>query len=320
MTASLKYPHFQTPSFQAPLMNAIYMWRLQPDLDIQKELVATYLGRNCVSIIFVMSGGGRCQQRNQVLQLEACTVYVGFGACFHDFELPQESIGHFLLINLQHSLISFDILTFFYETLFAGGPQRFNLAPDIAEEIYWVMTRIQNDITSKDQFRLDLVQKYLSIFLVYLRSHSQREKVAISMSRRGMLVRSFFSLLEENFKVAKTVDYYAGKLCVSAKHLSNVIKTASGIPTSYHINQRIVLEAKRMAQASDACLKEIAYHLGYEDVSAFSKMFKRVSGETFSDYRGSLEMELSNITTKRRSGNNDNNPGSIAVSRSSVPN
>jgi CheY-like chemotaxis protein/AraC-like DNA-binding protein len=114
--------------------------------------------------------------------------------------------------------------------------------------------------------------------------------VMVSMNRKGMLIRDFFALLENAFTTAKTVDYYAGKLCVSPKHLSNVIKMESGHPTSYHINQRIVVEAKRMTQASGASLKQIAFDLGYEDVAAFSKLFKRVTGENFSTYKSHLRL------------------------------
>ena len=114
--------------------------------------------------------------------------------------------------------------------------------------------------------------------------------VIVSNNRKGVLTRDFFVLLEEEFATARTVDYYADKLCVSPKHLSNVIKMESGYPTSWHINQRIVVEAKRMAQASGASLKQIAYALGYEDVAAFSKLFKRVTGENFSTFKSHLKL------------------------------
>ena len=93
---------------------------------------------------------------------------------------------------------------------------------------------------------------------------------------------------------AKTVDYYADKLCVSPKHLTNVIKLESGYPTSYHINQRIVFEAKRIVRTSGASLKQIAYELGYEDTAAFSKLFKRVTGENFSTYKCNLKFAYRN--------------------------
>ena len=110
------------------------------------------------------------------------------------------------------------------------------------------------------------------------------------MNRGEILTKDFFALLENEFTTARTVDYYAGKLCVTPKHLSSVIKKESGHNASYHISQRIVLEAKRMTQTTGACLKEIAYELGYEDIPTFSKLFKRISGETFSDYKCKLKV------------------------------
>jgi AraC family transcriptional activator of pobA len=46
-----------------------------------------------------------------------------------------------------------------------------------------------------------------------------------------------------------------------------------------------VLEAKRLVSLGDVPLKEVAYHLGFEDVSHFSKLFKRCTGVTFSFFK-----------------------------------
>ena len=248
-----------------------------------------------LTILFILKGGGQCLHRGKVIALEDNTVYIGSVNCFQQFEIEEDTTGYLLNINRQKLTMLLENVTVVYEGLFSVNRPHLRLDAESADEMNWVVTRILKEAASKERCNLELVYRYASLFLFYLRSQLTDELVLVSMNRKGTLIKGFFTLLEDAFMTAKTVEYYAGKLCVTAKHLTNVIKMESGYPTSYHINQRVVLEAKRMAQASGACLKQIAYELGYEDVSAFSKLFKRVAGETFSVYKGNLKLGFGNL-------------------------
>lgn len=219
------------------------------------------------------------KERLQILFIGK-TVYTGISHWFREFEIGEATTGYLLSIDLSRLGES---ITVSYKDLFAGTC--LHLDDDSAEEVNWLVARIVKKVSSKENYKMEIVQKYLELLLLQLKSEINEELTQVSMTRSGVLIKNFFTLLEDRFMTAKTVDYYAGKLCVSPKHLTNVIKLESGHPTSYHINQRIVVEAKRIVRASGASLKEIAYELGYEDVSAFSKLFKRVTGENFSSYK-----------------------------------
>ena len=99
------------------------------------------------------------------------------------------------------------------------------------------------------------------------------------------LMKSFISLIEKKYMYWKLVKDYACELSVTPNYLNESIKRSTGYPASFHIRQRIALEAKRQAAYSDVCMKEIAYHLGFDDIAHFSKFFKSVCGKNFSDFR-----------------------------------
>jgi len=272
----------------------------------QPMLTCTRATREWLSILFIVKGNGKCVHQGELLILEGKTVYTGFGNCFQQFDIGKETIGYLLGVNPKKLATSFESINVVYEELFTINRPCIHLDAESAEEVNWIVTRILRGVRSRERYNIEIVHKYVSLLLLYLKAQLRDKLVLVSMNRKGMLLKGFFSLLEDAFMTAKTVDYYADKLCVTAKHLTNVIKTESGYPTSYHINQRIVLEAKRMATASGACLKQIAYELGYEDVSAFSKLFKRVAGETFSNYRCNLKFGYAKLEKVSRSeGNRD---------------
>ncbi|PSL43013.1 AraC-like DNA-binding protein [Chitinophaga niastensis] len=294
----MKYPPYRPKQFTLRERHTVDQANLDEIVTIKllEQISAPQTGssyscpiRKRLSILFIVKGSGKCLHRGEVIDLQDKTVYTGFSDCFQQFDIGEGTVGYLLGINPQNLTRVFESVTVVYEGLFATTQPCLRLDAESAEEMNWVVTRILKEAGSKEKYRMEIVHRYISLLLLYLKSQLKNELVLVSMNRKGILIKGFFALLEDAFMIAKTVDYYAGKLCVTAKHLSSVIKMESGYPTSYHINQRIVLEAKRMAQASGACLKEIAYELGYEDVSAFSKLFKRVTGETFSDYKCHLK-------------------------------
>jgi AraC family transcriptional activator of pobA len=256
---------------------------------LQSISASTWADKERLSILFIAKGGGRCRQGGEGIVLQERTVYTGMADCFQEFEIDKGTIGYLVSINPHKLEMVLENVTVAYKGLFAIRRPCLRLDAELTEEMDWLMTRIFRKGRSKEKYSIEIVHKYVSLLLLHLQSEIEDELVLVSMNRKGILIKGFFTLLEEAFMTARAVDYYAEKLFVSPKHLTNVIKLESGYPTSYHISQRIVLEAKRMVQASGASLKQIAYELGYEDVAAFSKLFKRVTGENFSAYKCNLK-------------------------------
>jgi AraC-like DNA-binding protein len=133
--------------------------------------------------------------------------------------------------------------------------------------------------------RSEILVGYFKILLIYLTRRSDTAPQPISRSANAELVNRFFSSVEKQFLTNKKVTDYASHLAVTPNYLNEIVKRISGFPASYHIQQRIVLEAKRHATYSGASMKEIAYHLGFEDIAHFSKYFKNVAGQSFSAFK-----------------------------------
>ena len=100
-------------------------------------------------------------------------------------------------------------------------------------------------------------------------------------------MQSHFAIDPDAAGYLKSVREYAAKLFVSPSYLNSVVKKNSGCSASYHIRGRIVREAKRQAMFGEMNMKEIAYHLGFSNSAHFSKFFKTIAGQTFSDFKQS---------------------------------
>ena len=84
---------------------------------------------------------------------------------------------------------------------------------------------------------------------------------------------------------------YADILCRSPKTLSNLFSTC-GLPSPLRvIHDRIEAEAMRLLLYTHKSAKEISSILGFEDQATFSRFFKKMTGESVSDYRKRVKRE-----------------------------
>lgn len=104
-------------------------------------------------------------------------------------------------------------------------------------------------------------------------------------SRFEIVTRAFRDLLERNFISAKRPAEYALQLNISTNYLNECVKNATGHSVSHHIQQRVVLEAKRLLYHSNQSVKEIATELGYEDYPYFSRLFTKIAGMSALTFR-----------------------------------
>lgn len=105
-----------------------------------------------------------------------------------------------------------------------------------------------------------------------------QSKPAERLSRFEVVARAFKTLLEKNFVTGKRPAFYADALKISIPYLNECVNNVTGFSVSHHIQQRVVLEAKRLLYHSDRSVKEIAAELGYDDHAYFSRLFTKVEG------------------------------------------
>ncbi len=100
-------------------------------------------------------------------------------------------------------------------------------------------------------------------------------------------IRKFNLLVDMHFRTHKQVQRYADMLHKSPKTLSNLFTLYSAKTPLQIIHERIVLEAKRLLQFTDKNIREIAEEMGYEEANALSKIFKKTTGNSMTEFKES---------------------------------
>ncbi|MDA3615218.1 helix-turn-helix domain-containing protein [Polluticaenibacter yanchengensis] len=90
--------------------------------------------------------------------------------------------------------------------------------------------------------------------------------------------KKFKQLLEQNYRTLKRPAEYADKMNISVPYLNECISAVTGHSVTFHIQGRIILEAKRLLYHTRKSVKEIAELLGYEDYAYFCRIFNKATG------------------------------------------
>ncbi|RTL59020.1 MAG: helix-turn-helix domain-containing protein [Sphingobacteriales bacterium] len=168
----------------------------------------------------------------------------------------------------------------------------------LIDEMEEIALKIIHEFENYLLLRAEILRGLFKVFLIYLMRQWQSPDSSSLQPANSQLVEKFFNLIDKSFTTVKKVKDYARRLDITPNYLNKIVKTVSGFHASYHIQQRIILEAKRLAIYSESSMKEVAYKLGFEDPAHFSKFFKNVSGVTFTDFRRNSKIE----NTSQRDG------------------
>lgn len=127
-----------------------------------------------------------------------------------------------------------------------------------------------------------LLALFYEIYKIY-QGHDIQERV--SKSRKEDLFERFLRCISESYKEERSVSHYAGKMFLTSKHLSTVVKDVSGKTAGEWIDDLVILEAKALLKSSELSVQEIADELHFSNQSFFGKYFKRLTGVSPKEYR-----------------------------------
>ena len=149
-----------------------------------------------------------------------------------------------------------------------------------------IFQRMIEEQKSDYAYKDDLMRNYINLIIheaLKLQPSEQYEQHSNAASR---LTSVFLELLERQFPIEsadnplqlKTAQDYATNLNVHVNYLNRAVKEVTGKPTTTHITERIVTEAKALLQHTDWNISDIAYSLGFEYPTYFNNFFKRLTG------------------------------------------
>ena len=139
---------------------------------------------------------------------------------------------------------------------------------------------------TSDRAQFQILHNMLHIFLLQAEREMRKQGFEeLKPSPNLDLLVSFKDLLETLYQKEKSVKHYASELNVSEKQLHKASTTLLEKTPKQIIDERVLLEAKRLLVHSSQSIKEVAYELGFEEPTNFIKYFRKHIDCTPSEFR-----------------------------------
>lgn len=154
-------------------------------------------------------------------------------------------------------------------------------------ELVWRVFSME--MKSNDHLRLEMLQMMLkrTLILITRLYSSQHGHANLPLPKQG-LMREFLFLVEQHFRTKHSVAEYATLMHKSPKTISNLFHSLGERTPLQLIQDRITLEAKRLLTHSQSSIKQIAFEIGFDEATSFSRFFKKQVGLSPASYRESI--------------------------------
>lgn len=160
--------------------------------------------------------------------------------------------------------------------------------------------RIITDIVEKIDFELNqnidnhtqqLIVSNIELLLNYFLRFYDRQFITRSKPNKDILIRleehldAYFKSDDLELKGVPSVKNCAAYLNLSPNYLSDLLRKETGKNTQEHIHLKLIEESKNQLLGTNKSVSEIAYSFGYSSPQYFSKVFKKYTNMSPTQYR-----------------------------------
>lgn len=127
-----------------------------------------------------------------------------------------------------------------------------------------------------------VLEKYLQLYIVYIQDLPVLLEKHISIDTR---THKLLELIEEHYILHRKNDFYADKVALSTKRMNEILLHSVGKTLKQQLQDRLLLEAKRLVGYGDDTIQNIAYKLHFSEVSYFNRFFKKLTQQAPTEFR-----------------------------------
>lgn len=146
---------------------------------------------------------------------------------------------------------------------------------------------IMNDEYIQESPDIAVIRQLLMSVFTIIESERRKLKLDYEESKKiqSVTFKNFLRILEEHYKEARDVNFYAERLFMTTRNLNLICQDILHQSVSEIIENRKLTEAKNLLMSTDKTIAEIGYDIGFKEKTYFTHAFKRKTGITPSEFR-----------------------------------
>lgn len=279
-------PVFALDSFpQPPRRRSWYLERLEQHV-VNFPGVQVPHAHDFYLLLYVTQGGGTHTIDLVSYPLTAGSLFFMTPGQVHHWKLTADTRGYVVFFDPEFYLFRYPGPRLFDYPFFQPAyPPVLYLEPT-ETEIRPLLERMWEEHTTPAPQQEELIRSYLHLCLELAARRYPVVPIVPEEPRHALhLLREFGSLLNQRFRNQRTVQHYAQALHVSPNHLNALCRRHLGKTASTLIQERVLLEARRLLSHSNLTVAQVADTLGFEDASYFGRYFRKHTTQTPESFR-----------------------------------
>lgn len=160
-------------------------------------------------------------------------------------------------------------------------------------EFIHLANKLSTEIKNGSLYSDPILKAYLQLILAIgskIKSHELENPLETPKTPSSL--EQFKSLLDEHFMQHRSPSFYASELALSPSVFTKACKRYYGKTPSQLIQDRVILEAKKLIHLTHKSFKEIAALLNFEDEHYFSRYFKKNTSITPTMFREKVGISI----------------------------
>jgi AraC-like DNA-binding protein len=186
--------------------------------------------------------------------------------------------------KLNDLLAEFSFLNFNCHPLVTVGPE---MKEDV---ILPLLRRLEAEYKKGEKCRYEILRVYLMALFTELKPFVTAPQLA-AQSSAYQITEQYKKALSQFIYEKQKVNDYAEMLAVSPNHLNKCVKSITGQSAHDLLSEMILLEAKVLLKQTSLSISEIAYQIGRNELSDFTRFFKAKTGMNPGEYRKMVNPE-----------------------------
>ncbi|PWG79201.1 AraC family transcriptional regulator [Pararcticibacter amylolyticus] len=273
MPASAKIPVHQQKTTAVGGLDITHFHNQEEYTDLPEEHRDEYY---ILAVVIKGSGKMKCDMGTISIQSQSIFLMKPYqvhsaDSTGHDADAYFMSIAPFLVPEFCRDI--------FENTTVEG--QCIKLLPADMNGIIKMAEMLYNSFVADNIFKTEITTNLLNALIINAASHFliSGQKNAHNKTQSFRITQKFKELVRGH-SFLHTASFFAERLHITTSHLNDCVKVTTGLSVTQFLQQTMLLEAKRNLYYTNDDVKKIAFDLGFEDHTYFSRLFKKLTNET----------------------------------------
>lgn len=239
-------------------------------------------------VLLITEGSGTHKIDFHEYKIEPGAFFILSPGQMHHWDLSEDVNGYILFFRKDYFLIDFnqdrlDRLPFFKSTFSKPYVKLDTHDIDVLQDLY---KQINREYSMRLTQSHEMIRLYLNIMFIELsRIYKNAHDSEFEFKYEVIQLNRFERLIDEHFKEHISIAEYADLMSLSMKQLNYICKKTLNKTPSELIQERVLLESKRLLVHTTASVSTIAEMLNFSDSSYFIRIFKKASSTTPDKFR-----------------------------------